>query len=229
MDLGTGFPIDLILFGMIAAFLVLRLRSVLGRRTGFERPPPRAQPLRPPAPAARPGPVIEGRAEPVAAAAAPVERPVPDPASPVGQALARIQAMDRQFDPSRFLTGAETAFRMIVGAFAAGDRGQLRRLVADEVYRAFDQAIAAREKSGQTQVSEIRTVHTAAIEDAELSGSAAKLTVRFVSDQTSFVKDQSGNLVSGTEALTELVDIWTFERDLTAADPGWRLTAVRGG
>lgn len=228
MDLGTGFPIDLILFGMIAAFLVLRLRSILGRRTGFERPP-QAPAFRAPDPAARQGPTIEGRAEPVPAASPPVGRPVPEVASPLGQTLAQMGAIDRQFDPSRFLTGAETAFRLIVGAFAAGDRGQLRRLVGDDVYRAFEQAIAAREKSGQTQVSEIRTVHTAAIEDASLNGKLGKLTVRFVSDQTSYVKDQSGNLVSGTEAVTELIDIWTFERDLTSADPGWRLMAVRGG
>src|SRR5271163_3750551 len=100
-----GFPIDLILFGMIAAFLVLRLRSILGRRTGFERP---AQPYQPPQPQ-RPtaGPVIEGRAEPVAAA----PQTVPDDASPAGQALARMRGIDQAFDPARFLAGVDQAFR----------------------------------------------------------------------------------------------------------------------
>ena len=121
----TGFPVDLILFGMIAAFLVLRLRSILGRRTGFERPP-QPQPQQPgPAPAAQ-GPVIEGSAEPVAPAA---NRVVPDPNSALGQTLARIHATDASFDPARFLDGAEKAFGIIVAAFAKGDRSALQALL----------------------------------------------------------------------------------------------------
>ncbi len=224
MDFGTGFPVDLILFGMIAAFLVLRLRSILGRRTGYERPPQPYQPAQPPL--SRPGPIIEGRAEPPASA---TTRPVPDAASPLGQTLGRMRGVDRNFDPARFLEGAEGAFRMVVAAFAAGDRAQIRRLVADDVYRSFEQAIIAREQAGHTQVSEIHAIQGATIEAAELFGSRAHLTVRFVSDQTSLVKDQRGQPVSGTEAMTELVDIWTFERDLTARDPAWRLVAVSGG
>ncbi len=220
MDFGSGFPVDLILFGMIAAFLVLRLRSILGRRTGFERPQPPVQ-----SPAPRPGQIIEGHAEPPAAPA----RPLPDPASATGETLARMRDIDRGFDPARFLEGAEGAFRMIVAAFAAGDRTQLRKLVADDVYRPFEEAIAAREHAGHRQVSEIRAIHGATIEAAELGGTRARLSVRFVSDQISLLRDQAGSPVSGTEAVTELVDVWTFERDLTSRDPAWRLVAVRGG
>src|ERR1700742_3928685 len=115
MGASGGFPIDLILFGMIAAFLVLRLRSILGRRTGFERQTPPYQP-QPPQPAA--GPVIEGQAEPPSAAT----RKLPEPASAVGQTLAQMNKVDRTFDPASFLDGAEKAFRMIVAAFASGDR-----------------------------------------------------------------------------------------------------------
>lgn len=223
MDFGTGFPVDLVLFGMIAAFLVLRLRSILGRRTGYERP----QPYQPGQPGlGRPGPIIEGRAEPPSLVST---RPVPDVASPLGETLGRMRAIDRNFDPARFLEGAEGAFRMIVTGFAAGDRAQLRRLLAEDVYRSFEQAITAREQAGHTQVSEIRAIQGATIEAAELSGSRAHVTVRFVSDQMSLVKDQRGQIVSGTEALTELVDVWIFERDLTARDPAWRLIAVSGG
>jgi predicted lipid-binding transport protein (Tim44 family) len=222
MDFGTGFPVDLVLFGMIAVFLVLRLRSILGRRTGFEQ---RQQPFQP-QPLARPGPIIEGRAEPVPTPAA---RPVPEPTSALGETLARMRGLDRGFDPARFLDGAESAFRMIVAAFASGDRARLRNLLSDDVYRAFDQAIAAREQVGHTQVSEIRAIQGATIETAELAGTRAQVTVRFVSDQTSLVRDQAGHFVSGSEGLTELVDFWTFERDLTSRDPAWRLVGVRGG
>ncbi len=225
MDFGTGFPVDLVLFGMIAVFLVLRLRSILGRRTGLERQQP-FQPQPQPQPLGRPGPIIEGRAEPEPP---PVSRPVPEPGSALGETLARMRAADRGFDPTRFLEGAESAFRMIVAAFAAGDRAQLRPLLSDDVYRAFEQAISAREQAGHTQTSEIRAIQSATIESAELAGTRAHVTVRFVSDQTSLVRDQGGRFVSGSEGLTELVDFWTFERDLTSRDPAWRLANVRGG
>jgi predicted lipid-binding transport protein (Tim44 family) len=221
MDATGGFPIDLVLFGMIAAFLVLRLRSILGRRTGFER-----QQMHPPpaGPGVAPGPVIEGKAEPSPAAPA---RAVPDPASVLGQTLARMHTIDRNFDPARFLDGAEKAFRMIVAAFAHGDRNTLRPLLSDETYRGFDQALAARETAGQQQESEIRGMETVAIEDATLRGTVADVTVRFVSDQISLTRDGQGHIMMGTDAVTEITDLWTFERDLATQDPTWRLVAAR--
>ena len=213
-----GFPVDLILFGMIAAFLVLRLRSILGRRTGYERP----QAAYRPAPAA-PSPIIEGRAEPVSATTA---RSLPDPASPTGQVLARMRVVDPGFDPGAFLNGAEQAFRMIVTAFAKGDRAALRPLLADSTFSAFDSAITAREAASQMQTSEIRAIPSAAIEQAELNGNTARLTVRFVSDQISLTQDAGGHPVAGTDAVTELVDLWSFERTLGSPDPTWRLVAA---
>jgi predicted lipid-binding transport protein (Tim44 family) len=221
MGAGSSFPIDLILFGMIAAFLVLRLRSILGRRTGYERPP--AQPYQPPPGPTAAGPVIDGHAEAQPAS----NRPLPDPAGPIGQTLARMRTIDPAFDPGAFLDGAEKAFRIIVAAFAAGDRGTLRSLLADDTYRAFEQAIAGREAAGQTQVSTIHSIHSAAIESAELRGTVASTTVRFVSDQTSLTQDKDGHPVTGTDAVTEITDVWTFERDLSSRDPAWRLVSAR--
>lgn len=222
MGASGGFPLDLVLFGMIAAFLVLRLRSILGRRTGFERPPQANPPT--PGPAVAPGPVIEGRAEPPASAPS---RPLPDPTGPIGQSLARMRAIDPAFNVARFLDGAEKAFRIIVGAFASGDRTALRSLLSDDTYRAFAQAIEAREAAGHVQVSEVRGIETAAIEEAELRGSVAVVTVRFVSDQISLTRDKDGQPVAGTDAVTEITDLWTFEHDLAARDPTWRLVAAR--
>ncbi len=217
----TGsFPIDLVLFGMVAAFLVLRLRGILGRRTGFERPPLPQQPQAVPVG----GPIIEGRAEPVHTSKAAI---VPDATSPIGQRLAAMRAIDHNFDPAGFLAGAEKAFRMIVAGFAAGDRGTLRRLLSDDTYAAFDQAIAARETAGHTQTSEIRGIEQIAIESADLRGSAALVTVRIVSDQVSMTHDKDGHIVVGAEAVTEITDLWTFERDLRQPDPTWRLVAAR--
>ncbi len=216
----SGFPIDLVLFGMIAAFLVWRLRSILGKRTGYEHPP---QPYVPPG-AARRGPVIDGRAEP---APAPSSRNLPDPASPAGQALLRMQAVDRSFVPGAFLDGAEKAFRMIVTAFANGDRGTLRNLLSDETYAAFEGAITAREAAGHRQRTEIRAIPGVSVDSAAIAGTVATIGVRFVSDQVSLTVDTAGTPVSGTDAVTEITDLWTFERDLSKPDPAWRLISAR--
>ena len=219
MGSGGGFPIDLVLFGIIAAFLVLRLRSILGRRTGYERPPQAY-----PTPADKPaGPVIEGHAEPTPAPT----RPVPEAASATGQVIRRMQAIDGGFDPVRFLDGAEQAFRIIVGAFAAGNRETLRNLLTPDTLHAFEAAIAEREAAGQTQRTEIRAITSAIIEEAAMLNTLATLTVRYVSDQVSFVTGRDGQIISGTDALTEIADIWTFERDLASRDPTWRLVSAR--
>ncbi len=217
MGASGGFPVDLVLFGMIAAFLVLRLRSILGRRQGFERREgPRA------AARAADGPVIEGVAERTVPT-----RPLPDPASPAGQALTRMQRADHGFSAVRFLDGAEQAFRIIVGAFASGQRDVLRNLLSADTYRDFDAAIAAREANRETQRTEVRAVHAATIEAADLRGRTADITVRFVTDQVSQTIAADGSVMHGTEAVTEIVDLWTFERELGSADPTWRLVAAR--
>lgn len=212
-----GFPVDLVLFGMIAAFLVLRLRSILGRRQGFERPEAPQGPAR-----VAEGPVIEGVAERPGPT-----RPLPDPASLAGQALGRMQRIDRNFSAARFLDGAEAAFRMIVAAFAAGQRDALRPLLSPDTFRDFDAAIGAREAAGETQRTEVRGIQSATIEAADLRGTLADITVRFVTDQVNLTLAQDGAVLHGTDAVTEIVDLWTFERDLAAADPTWRLVAAR--
>ena len=220
-----GFPIDLVLFGMIAAFLVLRLRSILGRREGFERPPEAAQPEVAAGPVRREqqGPVIEGTVVP------PASRTLPDPAGPVGQVLEQMQRIDRSFNPAHFLAGAESAFRMIVVAFASGNRDTLRPLLSDDTYRAFDSAISARETRGETQKTEIKAIPSATIEHADLRGSLGAVTVRFVSDQLNVTLGHDGQPVAGADAVTEITDLWTFERDLATTDPTWRLVAARSG
>jgi len=219
-----GFPVDLILFAMVAAFLVLRLRSVLGRRQGFERPP-QERPVQ--APGMPPLREAEPQSTPVAGPATGARQVVPDARTPPGQALARIRQADPAFDPQVFLSGAEGAFRMIVAAFASGDRETLRNLLAEETYAGFEGAIAAREAAGEQQRTEIRAVHEMVIEAADLRGTVADITVRIVSDQVNLTKGPDGEVVTGTEAVTELTDIWTFQRDLRNSDPTWKLVSTR--
>ena len=218
MGAGGDFPIDLVILGGIAAFLVLRLRSILGRREGFERPTDGPQAM----PASQTAPAAAAPSQPT-----PASRVVPDPSTAVGQALARMAQLDAGFRPDRFLDGAEGAFRIIVTAFAAGDRVRLHPLLSDDTYRAFETAISAREAAGETQRTEIHAIPSATIEDATLHDRTAVVTVRFVSDQVNITHDSAGAPVVGTDAVTEITDLWTFERVLGSADPTWRLVAAR--
>lgn len=223
----TGGTVEIILLAMVAGFLVLRLRSVLGRRQGFERPP--QTDARPagydPRGAARPadGSVPE---EPASPGVGSGRRTVPDQRTPVGQALARIAGVDPSFDPSRFLDGAESAFRMILAAFAGGDRGTLRALLSDDAYAGFAKVLDGREAAGERQRTELRAVNEVAIEAADLRGTVADVTVRFVTDQINMTTGRDGEVVSGSDAVTELTDLWTFQRDLSSADPTWKLVGT---
>ena len=215
-----AFPVALVLFAGVAIFLILRLRSVLGKRIGFER-----QPLPPSAaPAFAQGPVIEGQALPVAAG-----RPVPDPQSPLGERLMQIVRRTTDFDPPKFLDQAESAFRAIVAAFANGDRNTLKSLLTVHVYETFETAIAAREAANEKHRTDIKSIISASIEEAELLGDQAAIIVRFVSDQVNLTLDAGGNPANGTEAVVELTDLWTFERNLKTPGSGWRLAAARSG
>ena len=225
----TGGTVEIILLAMVAGFLVLRLRSVLGRRQGFERPPradgrPAGYDPRGARPAAADG-AMEDAAPPVPAASG-ARRVIPDRRTPAGQALARIAGVDASFDPSRFLDGAEAAFRMIVQAFAAGDRGTLRSLLSDDAYAGFAKVLDAREAAGERQLTELRAVNEVGIEAADLRGTVADVTVRFVTDQINMTTGRDGDVVSGSDAVTELTDLWTFQRDLTSADPTWKLVGT---
>lgn len=229
----SGFPIDLILFAMVAAFLVLRLRSILGRRTGFERPPPPLDQATP----GEPQRTIDTTAEeigdqrtlPGTSPTAPsgAARTLPGGASPAGQALARIREVDRSFDPALFLDGAEAAFRMIVAAFAAGDLATLKGLLSPEVFADFSAAVTAREQAGETQRTEVVSFRESTILEADLRGTFAAIGVRFVTDQINMTTGKDGILVSGSEAVVETIDIWSFARDLDAADPTWLLVGTR--
>ena len=220
--MGVGnFPVDLVLLGMIAAFLVLRLRSVLGKRTGFERAAAAAPR------STSPGRTIDVKAEPAPDRAAPVSRILPERDSATGLTLTRIEAADSSFTPARFLDGAEGAFRLIVIAFGRGDRDVLIPLLTPDMMTAFEGAIAECEAAGHTQHTTLHSIHSATIESAALEGARAHIAVRFVSDQISYSTDAADKVLTGTDAVTEITDLWTFEREIGARDPAWRLAAAQ--
>jgi len=235
------FDIYTIIFLALAVFIFLRLRSVLGQRTGRERPPYDPYAAREPA---RPGSekivALPNRA-PDAAAPKPAE--AAEPVAPgerwkgvaeAGSALATgldgIAAGDANFDAKHFLTGARAAYEMIVNAFAEGDRRTLKNLLSREVYEGFETAISEREKRGETVESHFVSIDNAEITAAELRARVAQLTVRFHSKLVSATRDKNGNVIDGkAEKVTDVTDVWTFARDLSSRDPNWKLLATEAG
>ncbi len=208
----------------------LRLRSVLGRRTGSERP--RLDPYGAgDTAAARDSKVMPlPRADrPAAVEQAPLNgAPQSAPAAgPALEQLREIAAADRTFDLASFLRGAKVAYEMIVAAYAKGDRETLHNLLSPEVFDSFSDVIAEREQRGELVEFSFVGITSADIVEAHLADRMAHITVKFISELITAVRDRSGNVIEGDpKAVRQVTDIWTFARDITSANPNWRLVAT---
>ena len=220
--MSEGFAyIDILFFAMVAAFIALRLRSVLGRRTGHER--------RRAADFANPRP--NGASDNVVAlpdrsgAVQETEAGIADVAdSGVKTGLTRIRLADHHFDLRQFLNGARSAFETIVEAYGAGDKKALRPLLADNVFEGFAAAIDHREAGGQTLESQLIAIRGADVVAAGLEDTSARIGVRFTSEQVNVVRNRDGSVADGDPGVAEdVIDIWTFERDVRSTDPNWTL------
>lgn len=205
----------IVLLAMVAAFLALRLYSVLGKRTGHEQPLPK------PAEERVASTALPRAAEPVREVRDTAPRPFE------GNAEAGIRAIvgaESGFDVVRFVEGAQAAYRMILEAYWAGDEATLRELVAPEVAAAFGEAIAARNESGQVLANRLVSIERAMITAASLQGKEARITVRFDADIAAVTRDADGNVIAGsTTDAVETHDVWTFARTLRSSDPNWKL------
>tara|TARA_B100000315_G_scaffold250640_1_gene283786 strand:+ start:1081 stop:1758 length:678 start_codon:yes stop_codon:yes gene_type:complete len=222
MSGGFGF-FDIILFAMLAAFLVYRLGSVLGKRTGHERRRPD-----PFGPVNRP---TDNKDDNVVAlpdrSAEILETPVEDE-TPLGAGITQIKVADPSFDAGAFLSGARSAFEMVVVAYGTGDIDTLRLLLSDDVYENFAQAIRDTEQANHTQESTLVGIDSAELIEAQMDGKNAVVTVKYVSEQVNATRDEAGNVVDGDpNTVVTVTDIWTFSRDTTSGDPNWVLIATR--
>lgn len=228
-----------IIFLALAVFIFIRLRSVLGQRTGRERPPydPYSRDAARPVPPASdkvvtlPQRNTEPPAGTVDADEAEVVRyrweGVAPEGSPTAQALDQIAQAEGGFDAKYFLTGAKSAYEMIVTAFAAGDRRALKDLLSKDVFDGFVAAISERESRGETMESRFISIDTAELLDASVRGRTAQLTVRFVSKLITATRARDGSVVDGSlDAVADVTDVWTFSRELGARDPNWKLVAT---
>lgn len=236
--MGEGFQfIDIILFAMIAAFLVLRLRSVIGRRTGHQSRPADGLAARG-AEAEADANVIELPDRSAAGASEPQDGDAEDaeagPAGaepdPLADGLAEIRRADPDFDLEAFLDGARTAFDMVVKAFATVDTGRLRELLDDEVYANFEDAIQRRQAAAETLETELVGIKSAEAVAAGMDGRTARVTVRFVSEQVNVTRDAGGAAIDGDPSqVSGVTDLWTFARNTRSRDPNWKLVETRSG
>jgi len=226
-----------IIFLALAVFIFLRLRNVLGQRTGSERPPYDR--------AARnvvhgvqdnhnvvpiPGAIIDqAPLAPAADVVPPTDRwkGIAEPGTPLAQGFDAIAAQDSSFDPRHFVSGARGAYEMIVLAFANGDRRSLKDLLSSEVYESFDAAVKEREKREQKTETRFVSIDRAELVNADVRDRSAQLTVRFVSQMISVTRDKVGTIVEGNpDKVADITDVWTFARDITSRDPNWKLVGT---
>ena len=210
---------EIILLAMVAAFLGMRLYSVLGKRSGHEQEPLIRQPLeeRQP-PANRPAiPAIESLPS-----APSVNTTFVDSAAENG--LRAIINADRDFDAVLFLEGAKSAYRLVLEAFWKGDREAIHYLCDNDVYESFIGAIADREEIGETLENRLVRIDDARIIEAHYDHPVARITVRFDADIAAKVKDKDGNVIGGSMSdAVETHDIWTFMRDIKSGNRNWKL------
>jgi predicted lipid-binding transport protein (Tim44 family) len=234
-----SFDITTLIFLGLAVFVIWRLRSVLGQKTGNEQPPfdPFA---RRDAPPPRPGAPAEDNV--VRLPGAPGERPGPklpaaerwngiaEPGSRIAQGLDEILRLEPSFDAQEFVSGAKAAYEMIVTAFAQGDRPTLKNLLSREVYDGFERAIAEREKRGEKVETTFVSIDRAEIAGVEVRGSHAQIMVRFASKLITATREASGVVVDGSpDTVVDVTDVWTFARTLGSRDPNWLLVATEAG
>jgi predicted lipid-binding transport protein (Tim44 family) len=204
--------IDIIIFSVIAVLLVLRLRSVLGQRTGYERPQEERR--------VKQSDVTENDNEPI-----PLHPEPSDEKFVVTHGLDALRQIDNNFNEKEFITGASAAFEMILTAYADGDLTQLKRLLGYDLLQSFTMSIQSRAKANESLNITIEEVREVSILNISVIDQTASITVHFHSIQKRIAKDENGETIEPDgSGSSELTDIWTFERDLTLSDPNWKLT-----
>lgn len=227
-------PLNLLILA-IAVVVILRLRSVLGKRTGNERPPvdPYAAQRRAEKPQA-PGNVINlpqrenaPETSPSQPPAEPVWTGYAEAGTSVAKGLEKIAAADSQFSTKTFVEGAKLAYEMVVTAFAQGDRQALKNLLSRDVYEGFAGAIDEREKAGQILESRFVGIDKTDVTAADLKGKRASITLRFIAEFISATLNKAGEVIEGDpKQVRQITDVWTFERDTASRDPNWKLVAT---
>jgi predicted lipid-binding transport protein (Tim44 family) len=215
---------EIVILAMIAAFLGLRLYSVLGRRAEHEEEaiPHRfdaGEGANAPRPVLPPGQQTLRPQRELSGVPAATER-----------GIREIAAADRRFDLLTFIDGAKAAYEMVLEAFWRGDKAELKQLCDDDVYEGFSAAIDAREAAGETLNNRLIRIEDTTVHSATLDGRTARIAVRFVADIATVTRDKDGTVIGGSlDDAVESRDIWTFSRNVHATGPDWLLDETDEG
>ena len=214
----NGFAFDILIFAALAGFLLLRLRNVLGQRTGNERSIEEANGND--SPPAGDNDNVVSLPERLKAA------DLPD--DPLAAGIIKVKMADSNFDERSFAEGAKGAFSLIVKAFAVGDLDSLRPLLSTSLYGGFAAAIQDREDAGLFQDTAVSSFLDAQIVAADIEHHDAVVTIKFVTEQIKITRDGGGKIIDGDPDHAEkITDIWTFRRNTQSSDPNWQLTQTR--
>lgn len=211
-------PLNIIL--LAAAVLIFwKLKSVLGQRTGLERPPVVAP--------SKPQPDLRVIENPEYMPPSPVWQGHAEEGSELAKVLEAISKQQRDFSVTSFIAGAKAAHEMILDAFSKGDKTALKPLLSKPVFESFAADIDQHKKLGQSKIFQFVGALSTHLEAATLEGSNASISVKFITETINATLDKNGATVNGdAKAIREDTDLWTFERDLTSRDPNWLLTAT---
>lgn len=224
--MGNGFQFfDIILFALIAGFIILRLRNVLGRRDGHEggyrdsflrQGQNQAKPRTDNVPTSSDHTQVETHVDDNCLAGSSEKD--------VAKGLSQIKLADPKFNEEQFIKGSSLAFKMIVSAFAAGDRKSLKQLLSPEVMANFEKAIDDRELRSETVEHELVDLQPPELVEASVFGNLVNITVKFVSKQTNIIKNANGEIIDeNSNDLSTVTDFWTFQRDVRSRNPNWAL------
>ena len=202
---------DIIIFAMLAIYLVFQLRRVLGRKTGMEKPPTNE---------------FTEENEPTSQH----ENIIPLNSKNQDEAVSasgitKLRQLDTSFNEKEFISGSRAAFSWIVSAFADGDAVKLEPLLGPKLFKSFEQAIQERADAGEKLETKIVSIKSAQIDEVSVESNTAAVTVEFISDQIKVMRDSEENIVDGDpDTIESLTDLWTFNRDVTSPNPNWILT-----
>ncbi len=214
---------EILFFAFLTGYMILRIWTVLGKRTGFEAPPP---PIKPDKDTSNviALPVRQKQKKLLPAEAV----STPDPAQIFEDGLKKIQSVDPSFRLEPFLQGAVTAFEMIVEAFAKGDKNTLKPLLSPSVFKSFSAALKDRQEASQTVETKIIGIKDPQVLSIEIKDEQEQITLKFVSEQIIVTKDAEGKILDNPAHLSQTMnDIWTFSRTIKSEDPNWVLVATR--
>lgn len=236
---------DIVILALVAGFLILRLRAVLGKRPDGDQGPaagPRdpfgVNRPRPPADSSGPfgtilpfpGRKASGTGGPQEGHGPVIDVPVEDLPPLQSGPLGPLLQVDPDFDSEHFLAGSRKAFELILEAFAKGDLATLRPLLGDAVYANFEAAVVDRQRRGTRMEADLERFRSIEIISSAVDATIARVVVRFVSEQTVVIRDASGQVIDGEDGHSHVItDDWTFARPVRSHDPNWRLVATSEG